>query len=137
MVALACAIAALANPYGFGLYRHVVHLLFSSGVTSLIAEYQPAPFGTPEAKVLEWVLLAFIALPIVSARRIERYQCAHVLVWLHLALTLIRNAPFFALAAAPAWQHCWKACRWHCGHRGNKMTARRSGRPEQRSACCW
>ena len=27
---------------------------------------------------------------------------AHVLVWLHLALTSIRNAPFFALAAAPA-----------------------------------
>jgi hypothetical protein len=102
VVALACAGAALANPYGLGLYRHVGHLLFSSGVTSLIVEYQPAPFGKPEAKVLEWVLLAFVGLPVVSARRIERYQLAHVLVWLHLALTSIRNAPFFALAAAPA-----------------------------------
>jgi hypothetical protein len=102
VAALACAVAALANPYGFGLYRHVGHLLFSSGVTSLIAEYQSAPFGKPEAKVLEWVLLALIALPVVSARRIERYELAHVLVWLHLALTSIRNAPFFALAAAPA-----------------------------------
>ena len=62
VAALACAVAALANPYGFGLYRHVAHLLFSSGVTSLIVEYQPAPFGKPEAKVLEWVLLAFVAL---------------------------------------------------------------------------
>ncbi len=102
VAALACLVAALANPYGFGLYRHVGHLLFSSGVTSLIVEYQPAPFGKPEAKVLEWVLLAFVGLPVVSARRIERYQLAHVLVWLHLALTSIRNAPFFALAAAPA-----------------------------------
>ena len=102
VVALACAFAALANPYGFGLYRHVGHLLFSSGVTSLIVEYQSAPFGKPEAKVLEWVLLAFVGLPVVSARRIERYQLVHVLVWLHLALTSIRNAPFFALAAAPA-----------------------------------
>jgi hypothetical protein len=100
--ALACVIAALANPYGFGLYRHVGHLLFSSGVTSLITEYQPAPFGKPEAEVLEWVLLAFVGLPVVSARRIERYHLVHVLVWLHLALTSIRNAPFFALAAAPA-----------------------------------
>ena len=66
----------LANPYGFGLYRHVGHLLFSSGVTSLIIEYQPAPFGKPEAEVLEWVLLAFVGLPVVSARRIERYQLA-------------------------------------------------------------
>ena len=95
-------VAALANPYGFGLYRHVGNLLVSSGVTSLITEYQPAPFGKPEAQVLEWVLLAFIGLPVVSARRIDRYQLAHVLVWLHLALTSIRNAPLFALAAAPA-----------------------------------
>jgi hypothetical protein len=102
VVALACGVAALANPYGVGLYRHVGHLLVSSGVTSLIIEYQPAPFGKPDAEVLEWVLLAFVALPVVSARRIERYQMAHVLVWMHLALTSIRNAPLFALAAAPA-----------------------------------
>jgi hypothetical protein len=100
--ALACGLAALVNPYGFGLYRHVVHLLFSSGVTSLIVEYQPAPFGQPEAKVLEWVLLALVALQVVSAQRIERYHLVHVVVWLHMALTSIRNAPFFALASAPA-----------------------------------
>ncbi len=99
---LACLAAGLVNPYGFGLYRHVAKLLYSSGVTSLIIEYQPAPFGKPEAEVLEWVLLALVALPVVSSRRVDRYQLAHVLVWLHLALTSIRNAPFFALAAAPA-----------------------------------
>jgi hypothetical protein len=99
---LACGIAGLANPYGIGLYRHVVHLLVSSGVTSLIIEYQPAPFGKPDAEVLEWVLLAFVGLPMVSARRIDRYHMIHLLVWLHLALTSIRNAPLFALAAAPA-----------------------------------
>jgi hypothetical protein len=48
------------------------------------------------------VLLALIALPVVSSRRIDRYQLVHVVVWLHLALTTIRNAPFFAMAAAPA-----------------------------------
>jgi len=99
---LACGVAGLANPYGIGLVRHVGHLLVSSGVTSLICEYQPAPFGKPEAEVLEWVVLAFIGLQVVSTRRIDRYQLVHVLVWLHLALTSIRNAPLFALAAAPA-----------------------------------
>ena len=102
LAVVACCLAALANPYGFGLYRHVGHLLLSSGVTSLIIEYQPPHFGKPEADVLEWVLLALIGLPVVSARRIDRYQLCHVLVWLHLALTSIRNAPLFALAAAPA-----------------------------------
>jgi hypothetical protein len=98
---LSC-LAALANPYGIGLYRHVANLLVSSGVTSMIQEYQPAPFGKPGADVLEWVLLALIGLSVVSSRRIDRYQLVHVLVWLHLALTTIRNAPFFAMAAAPA-----------------------------------
>jgi hypothetical protein len=98
----ASCLAALANPYGIGLYRHVANLLVSSGVTSLIIEYQSAPFGKPDAEVLEWVLLALVALPVVSTRRIDRYQLAHVLVWLHLALTSIRNAPLFALAMAPA-----------------------------------
>ena len=99
---LASCLAALANPYGFGLYRHVAGLLVSSGVTKLIIEYQPPHFGTPEAQVLEWVLLALIGLPVVSQRRLDRYQLCHVLVWLHLALTSIRNAPLFALVAAPA-----------------------------------
>jgi hypothetical protein len=99
---VASCLSALVNPYGFGLYRHVGNLLISSGVTSLIIEYQPAPFGKPEAEIMEWVLLALIGLPVVSARRIDRYQLSHLLVWLHLALTSIRNAPFFALASAPA-----------------------------------
>ena len=71
-------------------------------MTSLIIEYQPPHFGTPEAKVLEWVLLALVGLPVVSGVALDRYQLCHVLVWLHLALTSIRNAPLFALVAAPA-----------------------------------
>jgi len=99
---MATCLTALVNPYGYGLYLHVANLLVSSGVTSMILEYQPAPFGKPDAEALEWVVLALIALPVVSARRVDRYQLCHVLVWLHLALTSIRNAPFFAMAVAPA-----------------------------------
>ena len=45
LVFVAACLAALINPYGLGLYRHVGRLLVSSGVTQLIQEYQPAPFG--------------------------------------------------------------------------------------------
>jgi hypothetical protein len=95
-------VAAMVNPYGLDLYRHVGHLLVSSGVTSLIEEYQSAPFGKPEARVLEMAMLALIGLPAITQARVDRYQVAHLLIWLHLALTSIRNAPLFALAAAPA-----------------------------------
>lgn len=96
-----CLLAPLVNPYGFGLYRHVVHLLGSSGVTELIEEYQPIPFGKAEFRVVEWVLLGLIALPTFSARRLARYDLAHTLVWLHFALGSVRHAPLFAIAMAP------------------------------------
>jgi hypothetical protein len=91
----------LVNPYGIGLYRHVVDLLHSSGVASLTIEFQPIQFGQGQARVVEWVLLALIALPSFSSRRMDRYNLAHTLVWLHLALTSVRHAPIFALAMAP------------------------------------
>jgi hypothetical protein len=67
-------------------------------VTPLISEYQPIPFGRGDARVVEWVLLALIALPSFSKARIGRYDLAHGLVWLHLALASVRHAPLFALA---------------------------------------
>jgi len=97
---LASCLTALLNPYGWDLYRHVGNLLVFSGVTSLIDEYQSAPFGKPEARVLEMVLLALVGLSAISNRRVDRYHLVHLLVWLHLTLTSIRNAPLFALVAA-------------------------------------
>jgi hypothetical protein len=101
LVFVASCLAALINPYGWDLYRHVGELLVSSGVTSLIEEYQPAPFGRSQTCVLEMVLLALVGLPAIVGRRTNRYQLMHLLVWIHLALTSIRHAPLFALAAAP------------------------------------
>ncbi len=98
---LLCLLAALLNPYGFELYRHVGRLLVSSGVTELIEEYQPVPFGKPDARAFEWTLLALVALPVVSTSRMSGYQLAHTLVWLHLSLASVRHAPLFALVAAP------------------------------------
>jgi hypothetical protein len=94
-------LAPLANPYGLGLYRHVIYLLFQSGLPEIIAEYQPAPFGHVEARILEWVVLALVALPSFSRQRMDRYDLAHTLVWMHLALGTARHIPLFALAVAP------------------------------------
>jgi hypothetical protein len=96
---LSC-VATLANPYGVGLYRHVAGLLVSSGVTDLIDEYQPIPFGKANGRVVEWIVLGLVALPSLGGRRMGRYALAHTVVWLHLALGSIRHAPLFALAAA-------------------------------------
>jgi hypothetical protein len=96
-----CLVAAVVNPYGFGLYRHVAQLLVTSGVTEMIQEYQPIPFGHPDSRVYEWVLLALVAVPTFVAGRMTRYELIHAAVWLHLSLSSVRNAPLFALAVAP------------------------------------
>ena len=96
-----CLAAAVVNPYGFGLYRHVAQLLVTSGVTEMIQEYQPIPFGHPDSRVYEWVLLALVAVPTFVAGRMTRYELIHAAVWLHLSLSSVRNAPLFALAVAP------------------------------------
>ena len=81
-----CAcLAALLNPYGFGLYRHVGHLLVVERRDRLIDEYQPIPFGKPNARAIEWILLALVAVPTVSTARMTRYDLIQSLVWLHLA----------------------------------------------------
>ena len=94
-------IAPLANPYGLDLYRHVFHLLFTSGLTPLIQEYQPIPFGKPESRAMEWIILAMISLPIFRAGRMSRYEWVQTIVWLHLSLATIRHAPLFGIIAAP------------------------------------
>jgi len=96
-----CLAATLVNPYGFGLYVHVGRLLVSSGVTELIDEYQPIPFGRYDARAVECVVLGLVALPALTAARMTRYELAHALVWLHLSLASVRHAPLFALAVAP------------------------------------
>lgn len=96
-----CLVAATLNPYGFGLYRHVGRLLVSSRVTDLIDEYQPIPFGKPTTRAVELVVLILIAVPTLSRGRMTRYELVHSLVWLHLSLASVRNAPLFALAVAP------------------------------------
>lgn len=100
-VGVLCLLAATINPYGLGLYRHVGRLLVSSGVTELIEEYQPVPFGKPDARAFEWVLLGLVVLPAFSVTRMSRYELAHAVVWLHLSLASVRHAPLFALAVAP------------------------------------
>lgn len=100
-VLLASVLAPLANPYGMDLYRHVFELLGTNGLTSLIDEYQPPPFGQGKVMVLEWFLLALVALPSLTRVRVSRYDLVHILAWMHFTLAAVRQAPLFAIAAAP------------------------------------
>ena len=124
---LASCLTALFNPYGWDLYRHVGNLLVSSGVTSLIVEYQSAPFGQPDAWVLEMVLLALVGLSAISNRRVDRYHLVHLLVWLHLVRPSSATPPCSPWSPLHHWPRCSTAL----------LLARRTGWMEQARNSLW
>ena len=129
LACLASCLAGLVNPYGLGLYRHVVRLLLSSGVTSMIDEYQPAPFGQSRALILELIVLALIGLPAVVRARPGRYAMVHLLVWLHLA------SPRSATRPCSPWRRprCWRPSSMPCPSR----SAAGARSPENGLSGCW
>lgn len=100
-VGTTCTLAALVNPYSWHLYEHVMGLLVKSKVTDLIQEYQPVPWGRLDMLLLEMLVIGMIVLPVATGARPSLYDLAHVVVWLHLGMSSLRNVPLFALAAAP------------------------------------
>jgi hypothetical protein len=91
----------LLGPYGMGLYRHVAHLMVTSGVTALIIEHQPTRLADPDARVLELLVIALIALPGLTGMRLPRFEMVHVIAWFYLGMSSVRHAPLFGIAAAP------------------------------------
>ncbi len=94
-------IAPMFGPYGTDIYGHITNLMATSGVTPLILEHQPTRLGDPDTRVLELVVMAFIALPAFTGVKISRFDLVHVLVWFHMGMSSVRHTPLFALAAAP------------------------------------
>jgi hypothetical protein len=100
--AVACAVATLANPYGWHLHQHVVEYLHDSTLLDNISEFQTISFHNPGSVFFECMLVLGIA---------AAFWCLHhrlaglgltVLLWAHAALFSGRNIPIFMLFAAPA-----------------------------------
>ena len=122
-------------PMASGSIAMSLHLLVSSGVTSLIIEYQPAPFGKPEAKVLEWVLLAFVALAGrlgAADRALPAGSCPRVAA---PGADVDPQRPVFCPGVGAGLATLLDGLPLAMRSRGNAMTARRSGRRRRLSAC--
>jgi hypothetical protein len=103
LTGIASLAAGLINPYGIALYRHAYGLLFQSGVTRLVLEYQPVRFGSSDAVMVEVLLLGCLALAFCGPGpgRAGLYDLSHFAVWLGLGLSSVRHLPLFGLACAP------------------------------------
>ena len=100
LLTAACALAPLANPYGYRLYLHMYSFLSDSYALHHVGEYMVVDFRTPPGRMFEAMILLG-ALAAFSRLRKRDFAVPFLFVaWVHLALTAQRNVPFFMMVMA-------------------------------------
>jgi hypothetical protein len=114
-----CAIAPLANPYGWHLYAHVFRYLTDTELLSRIGEFQSFNFHTEGS----WQIMAAVMLGIAGGAmalaqgRVERFGLAVVIS--AMALRSARGLPLVGLVLLPmglaSLAGAGRGTRWVCG----------------------
>lgn len=102
VVVLSSILVTLLNPYGFNLWKEVWQQLSDNNLRSAIMEWIPLFLG------LDWALLAFMPLAVLSGILIYRYRSKLTLTQISLYVFLMlaglssrRHTPLWVLTALP------------------------------------
>jgi hypothetical protein len=95
------AIAGLANPYGWGLYRHVFDYLRNSDLLGRIGEFQSFDFHADGSGQILATLLIGVAGGVLALGRRRPEHCALAVLFTVLGLRSARALPLVALVALP------------------------------------
>lgn len=110
---VACAMATLANPYGWRLHTHIAAYLRSSWILDNVLEFQSPRIRDENMLVFAALLLAGVALSSRALARRQWFEGALVLVWAFAALRSARHVPLYAVVAAPVvasqCASCWES----------------------------
>ena len=98
LIAFACALATLFNPYGAQIYHNLFATLSNGTAMNAVTEWFSPDFHEASGKLFE--LLAALVLTGFACTRLRRDAGSLLvtLLLLHAALTAFRNVPLFALA---------------------------------------
>ena len=97
----ACALATLANPYGWRLHQHLASYLTSSWIRDVVEEFQSPRFRSESMLQFEILLFGGVLLVPILFRRRQIADLLMVLFWAHAALVSARHVPLYAIVAAP------------------------------------
>ena len=97
----ACALATLANPYGWRLHQHIASYLRSDWIKQVVDEFQSPRFRSESMLQFEILLFAGLALiPLLYRQRLLA-ELLIVVFCAHSALISARHVPLYAFLAAP------------------------------------
>lgn len=98
---VAVGAATLVNPYGWHLLHYVVVLAREPAAFAMVSEFQTPSLHESTGLALVAVLFATLGVLVHSPRRKDPAELIGVFGFGFLALLMVRNAPFFAVVAAP------------------------------------
>jgi hypothetical protein len=101
IVAAACSLATLANPYGYRLHQHIAGYLQSSFVKDGVQEFQSPTFRSESMFQFELLLFAGLAVAGVLLTKGRFVEALLIAFWAQAALTSVRHVPIFAIVVAP------------------------------------
>ena len=113
----ACALATLANPYGWRLHQHMASYLTSGWIREVVEEFQSPRFRSESMLQFEILLFGGLLLIPILFRQRRIAELLTLMFWAHSALVSARHVPLYAIVAAPIcaeqvsrWWAGWSAC---------------------------
>jgi hypothetical protein len=106
---VACVLASLLNPNGWELLLHIFRYMRSPLLMGFAQEYLPPNFRDPGMLPFALMLVLTLLTLWVFRSRVNATDGLLLLVWVVLSLRMVRNAPLFALVAAPILAEHWNA----------------------------
>src|SRR5579863_3105836 len=142
LLAAACSLATLVNPYGWRLHQHIARYLSSDWIRQVVDEFQSPRFRSESMLQFEILLFAGLALVPLFVRTRRFAEALLLVAWAHLALVSARHVPLYAIVAAPLcasevsllWSR-WSAgfSRWSMGRALRDSVSDFSAAPQRTS----
>jgi hypothetical protein len=112
---LVCAAVVPLNPYGVAMYAYPLETLRSRAMQSYIGEWLSPDFHQHLYLPALVMILATVALPALSPRRLRPREILLLLVTTYAALRSVRHIPIYALVAIPILSTMVLAWLQECG----------------------
>ena len=110
LLTVACALATLANPYGWRLHQHMAGYLTSGWIRQVVEEFQSPRFRSESMLQFEILMFAGVLLVPALFRQRRIAELLMILFWAHSALVSTRHVPLYVIVAAPICAQ--EATRW-------------------------